>query len=77
MTSNWPNLDVELFEKIDVNGDNTHPVYLYLKQVFPGDIQWNFASKFVIGRDGIPSERFDSSQSWKDIEQKIKEELDK
>ena len=30
--------------KIDVNGDNTHPVYKFLKTCFPGDITWNFAA---------------------------------
>jgi len=73
----WPNLNAELFEKIKVNGDDTHPVYSFLKGVYPGDIGWNFASKFIIGRDGIPCARFDSSQTWEDIENKIKEELAK
>eukprot|EP01084_Bolivina_argentea_P239201 402056_1 len=77
ITSNWPNLNAVLFEKIDVNGDNTHPVYVYLKQVFEGDIKWNFASKFVIGRNGVPVTRFDSSDTWEDIEQCIEEELEK
>jgi len=45
-----------LFKKIDVNGDNTHPVYRYLKSSAPGllgteAIKWNF-SKFLVSRDG-------------------------
>ena len=50
-----------MFSKIDVNGDNTHPIYVYLKDKLPGfigkKIRWNFA-KFLIGRDGIPVKRF-------------------
>ena len=45
-----------LFAKLDVNGPNTHPLYLWLKAHTPGeegsaDIGWNFA-KFLVGRDG-------------------------
>mmetsp|Transcript_60339 Transcript_60339/g.95806 ORF Transcript_60339/g.95806 Transcript_60339/m.95806 type:complete len:119 (-) Transcript_60339:273-629(-) len=77
VTTNWPDLNAVLFEKIDVNGGDTHPVFVYLKGVYEGDITWNFASKFVIGRDGIPSARFDSSETWEQIEAKIEEELNK
>ena len=73
----WPNLHAQLFEKINVNGEETHAVYVYLKDVFPGDISWNFASKFVIARDGVPCARFDSSQSWEEIDARIVEELEK
>jgi len=77
ITEGWAKLNAEIFQKILVNGPDTHPVYTYLKGVYPGDIGWNFASKFIIGRDGIPCARFDSSQSWEDIEKKIQEELEK
>jgi glutathione peroxidase len=45
-----------LFEKIDVNGDDRHPIYQALTTVadaegVDGDIRWNF-EKFLIGRDG-------------------------
>src|SRR5258708_22990156 len=43
-----------LFDKIDVNGANRHPLYVALagkESPFPGDITWNFA-KFLIGRHG-------------------------
>ena len=51
-----------LFEKIDVNGDNRHPLYATLTQLADtegntGDIRWNF-EKFLIGRDGAPAQRF-------------------
>jgi glutathione peroxidase len=50
-----------MFSKIDVNGDNAHPIYKYLKNKLSGftgrKISWNFA-KFLIDSDGIPVKRF-------------------
>lgn len=45
-----------MFEKIEVNGAGTHPLYQWLKKESAGaagaeDIEWNFA-KFLVGRDG-------------------------
>ena len=37
------------FDKIEVNGDNAHPLYVWLKG--GEDIKWNF-TKFLISRDG-------------------------
>lgn len=50
-----------LFEKIEVNGANTHPVYQWLKAQpgATGDIAWNF-TKFLIGRDGKLVKRWSS-----------------
>jgi glutathione peroxidase len=51
-----------LFDKIEVNGQNRHPLYSLLAgkdSPFPGDIRWNF-TKFLIGRDGKILNRFDS-----------------
>jgi glutathione peroxidase len=51
-----------LFDKIEVNGPNRHPVYALLagkESPFPGDIRWNF-TKFLVGRDGKVIARFDS-----------------
>ena len=51
-----------LFDKIEVNGPNRHPLYVLLAgggSPFPGDIKWNF-NKFLIGRDGKILQRFDS-----------------
>lgn len=47
-----------LLEKTDVNGPNAHPVFSYLKSVYPGDVTWNFHGLFVINEDGIPIRRF-------------------
>ena len=45
-----------LYEKVDVNGDDRHPIYAELTQVadgegHDGDIRWNF-EKFLVGKDG-------------------------
>jgi len=50
-----------MFEKVEVNGAATHPVFRYLKDALPGllgrRIKWNF-TKFLIGRNGKPLKRF-------------------
>jgi len=50
-----------MFSKIDVNGDNTHPLFKYLKSKLPGfifkRIKWNF-TKFLIDQNGVPVKRF-------------------
>ena len=54
------NITFPLFDKIDVNGEKRHPLYVALagdKSPFPGDIKWNFG-KFLIGRDGKILKRF-------------------
>ncbi len=51
-----------LFDKIEVNGSNRHPLYALLAgqgSPYPGNITWNF-NKFLIGRDGKILKRFDS-----------------
>jgi glutathione peroxidase len=51
-----------MFDKLEVNGDNRHPLYVALAGAdspFPGNIKWNF-TKFLIGRDGKILARFDS-----------------
>lgn len=51
-----------LFKKIDVNGDNTHPLFEQLKEAAPGvlgskAIKWNF-TKFLVDGDGKVLKRF-------------------
>jgi len=51
-----------MFSKIDVNGDNAHPLYRWLKKEQKGllgteGIKWNF-TKFLVGRDGQVVERY-------------------
>jgi glutathione peroxidase len=53
-----------MFSKIEVNGNNSHPIYKYLKDRLPGfpvkRIKWNF-TKFLIDSNGIPVKRFSSA----------------
>ena len=51
-----------IFSKIDVNGDNEHKIYTYLKKRAPGvlgttKIKWNF-TKFLIGYKNISVKRY-------------------
>lgn len=51
-----------LFDKVEVNGSNTEPLFDFLKTEAPGllgskRIKWNF-TKFLIGRDGEVKKRF-------------------
>jgi len=51
-----------MFDKLEVNGANRHPLYVQLAgkdSPFPGDIKWNF-NKFLVGKDGKILNRFDS-----------------
>jgi glutathione peroxidase len=47
--------------KVNVNGNDAHPLYKYLKKELKGfltsNIKWNF-TKFLIGPDGAPIKRF-------------------
>ncbi|MTW12545.1 redoxin domain-containing protein [Pseudoduganella eburnea] len=51
-----------VFAKIDVNGDNAHPLYQHLKKNAPGilgteGIKWNF-TKFLVRKDGTIAGRY-------------------
>ena len=64
------NFDIHFtqFDKIDVNGENAHPLYTWLKeQAGGGDIKWNF-TKFLIGRDGKVIKRYESRDQIATIE---------
>jgi glutathione peroxidase len=68
-----------LFEKIDVNGANAHPIYQFLTKAAPGilgteGIKWNF-TKFLVDRDGKVIKRYASTTDPKDIERDIAELL--
>jgi len=73
-------VDFQMFEKIDVNGANSHPIYQYLKSALPGmfgnNIKWNF-TKFLIGSDGTPIKRFAPTTKPAAIEQYIQQALAK
>lgn len=51
-----------MFAKIEVNGENAHPLYKYLKSAKPGilgteAIKWNF-TKFLVSSDGTVLKRY-------------------
>lgn len=51
-----------MFQKIEVNGSNTHPLYAFLKDHAPAesgqkDIRWNF-TKFLVDANGNVVNRF-------------------
>jgi len=56
----FPQVKFDLFEKIHVNGDNTHPLWAYLKKEQGGllgnFIKWNF-TKFIVDKEGKVVER--------------------
>ncbi|MDC3113638.1 glutathione peroxidase [Gammaproteobacteria bacterium] len=69
----------KIFNKINVNGSKTHPVYQYLKDQSPGvagttQIKWNF-TKFLINKNGEVIERFSPQAEADEIEAGIKKLL--
>ena len=68
-----------LFEKIEVNGENTHPLYLFLKKEATGflgteSIKWNF-TKFLVDREGNVLDRFGSATKPKSMVEEIEKLL--
>lgn len=54
-----------MFAKIDVNGEEAHPLFRYLRRCMPvaderggDDIRWNF-TKFLVGADGEVLARYE------------------
>ncbi|XP_022900056.1 phospholipid hydroperoxide glutathione peroxidase-like [Onthophagus taurus] len=64
------NVKFDMYGKIDVNGGNTHPLWVYLKYKQGGTlgdfIKWNF-TKFIIDKNGQPVERHGPSTNPKDL----------
>ena len=65
--------------KIEVNGDDTAPVYQWLKAKAPGllgteAIKWNF-TKFLIGRDGQVLDRFSPQATPESMSKAIEKAL--
>jgi len=64
-----------MYEKIDVNGSNTHPLFKFLKDEAPGilgskAIKWNF-TKFLVDKSGKVVRRYAPQTKPEDIEQDI------
>lgn len=64
------------FDKIEVNGENEHPLYTYLKANAENksNIRWNF-TKFLISTDGKILKRFESADKMEDVESAVAQAL--
>ena len=71
-------VEFPLFSKIEVNGENTHPVYKFLKSEKGGllgdAIKWNF-TKFLIDKQGNVVERYAPMTTPDNIARDIEKEL--
>ena len=69
-----------LMKKIEVNGENEHPLYTFLKAqaggYFGRKIKWNF-TKFLVSRDGSVIKRYAPATKPMKIEKDIVEMLKK
>ena len=68
-------VDFPMFSKIDVNGDDAHPLYKHLKQEAPGllgskAIKWNF-TKFLVNKEGKVVKRYAPTDTPASIEKDI------
>jgi len=69
----------QMFDKIEVNGENAHPLYQWLTREAPGvlgteAIKWNF-TKFLVGRDGKVVKRYAPQTEPKSLETDIEKLL--
>jgi len=65
------NITFPQFAKIDVNGPQASPLYVWLKSKKPGDINWNF-TKFLVNRNGEVTRRFEPANSLSVVESAVK-----
>ena len=70
----------QMFSKIDVNGADAHPLYKFLKSEMPGllgseGIKWNF-TKFLIGKDGVPVQRFSPQTKPEALEEHVRAQIE-
>ena len=70
------NVKFTQFDKIEVNGENEHPLYTYLKANAENknNIRWNF-TKFLISADGKILKRFESGDKMTDVEAAVAQAL--
>ncbi|ETK82611.1 hypothetical protein L915_12002 [Phytophthora nicotianae] len=62
-----------LFAKVDVNGENAHPLFKFLKKKLDGfvtnDIKWNFTKFLIVNHE--PFKRYGTTTSPSEIENDI------
>jgi glutathione peroxidase len=67
-----------MFEKVDVNGDDAHPLFQWLREEQGGlmgsKIKWNF-TKFLINRDGQVVDRFGPTTKPEKIAKDVEAQL--
>ncbi len=67
-----------MFDKVDVNGDDAHPLFTWLKQekggVLGDAVKWNF-TKFLVGRDGQVVKRFGTTTAPEKLAKDIEKAL--
>lgn len=68
-----------MFAKIDVNGENAHEIYKFLKKELHGllgnKIKWNF-TKFIIDKNGKPLKRFSPTTKPEKIDKYLTKIID-
>jgi glutathione peroxidase len=69
------NVSFPLFSKIQVNGEDAHPLYQYLKSQSAGssgpqDIEWNF-TKFLLDKDGTLIRRYGPRDTPENIDKDL------
>lgn len=69
------NITFPLFSKVEVNGENAHPLFKYLKKELPGifgseNIKWNF-TKFLLDKKGKPFKRYAPQDKPQSLEKDI------
>ncbi|WP_346795532.1 glutathione peroxidase [Halomonas sp. Bachu 37] len=69
-----------LMEKVKVNGQGTHPLFVELKRAAPGVmgtrlVKWNF-TKFLVSRDGQTITRFGPRTRGRELRLALEYELD-
>ncbi|KAG1710048.1 hypothetical protein DVH05_017056 [Phytophthora capsici] len=66
-----------LFSKVDVNGENAHPLFRFLKKQLDGfitnDIKWNFTKFLIVNHE--PLKRYGTTTSPLEIEDDIVQAL--
>ena len=67
-----------MFEKVDVNGDEAHPLFAWLREekggILGDAIKWNF-TKFLVGKDGTVLKRYGSTTTPEKIATDIERAL--
>lgn len=69
------NVTFDVYEKVNVNGDDAHPLWKWLKTQAGGfitdGIKWNF-TKFIINKEGRTVSRYSPQQNPLEMESELK-----